>query len=106
MVLTSAVRCFGACATGSARLVFPGHSTSKLPFLRQTIGFVRERLVRVVGPWSIVDHNQERWRPGVTFEAVDSAEGVIVKPRFAFPDGQRFRLVDPNGDELVALLAS
>lgn len=37
-------------------------------------------------------------------EAVTAAGGKITKPIFAFPGGRRFHFLDPNGNELAALV--
>jgi predicted enzyme related to lactoylglutathione lyase len=37
--------------------------------------------------------------------AVMAADGRIVRPIFAFPGGQRFHFLDPNGNELAIMQA-
>ncbi|MEO6519675.1 MAG: VOC family protein [Pseudoxanthomonas sp.] len=39
-------------------------------------------------------------------QAVRAAGGRIVRPIFAFPGGRRFHFLDPNGNELAAVVAS
>lgn len=39
-----------------------------------------------------------------TLAAVQAAGGRIVKPIFAFPGGRRFQFLDPNGNELAAVV--
>ena len=36
-----------------------------------------------------------------TFAAVQAANGIILKPIFAFPGGRRFHFRDPAGNELA-----
>ena len=38
-----------------------------------------------------------------TLAAVEAANGVILKPIFAFPGGRRFHFRDPAGNELAVL---
>lgn len=40
-----------------------------------------------------------------TLDAVTGAGGRIVKPIFGFPGGRRFQFLDPNGNELAAMVA-
>lgn len=40
-----------------------------------------------------------------TLAAVQAAGGRIVKPIFAFPGGRRFQFLDPNGNELAAVVS-
>ncbi|MEO5773123.1 MAG: VOC family protein [Sphingomicrobium sp.] len=35
------------------------------------------------------------------FDAVTAAGGIIARPIFAFPGGQRFHFIDPSGNELA-----
>ena len=42
----------------------------------------------------------------LALEAVSKAGGIITKPAFAFPGGQRFHFRDPSGNELAALEAN
>ena len=37
----------------------------------------------------------------LTFDAVKSAGGIILKPIFAFPGGRRFHFRDPAGNEIA-----
>ncbi len=39
-------------------------------------------------------------------QAVIAAGGSIVRPIFAFPGGRRFQFLDPNGNELAAVVAT
>ena len=39
-------------------------------------------------------------------QAVVTAGGRIVRPIFAFPGGRRFHFLDPNGNELAAVVAT
>ena len=41
-----------------------------------------------------------------TLQAVIAAGGRIVRPIFAFPGGRRFQFLDPNGNELAAVVAT
>ena len=41
-----------------------------------------------------------------TLQAVIAAGGSIVRPIFAFPGGRRFQFLDPNGNELAAVVAT
>ena len=41
-----------------------------------------------------------------TLQAVLAAGGRIVRPIFAFPGGRRFQFLDPNGNELAAVVAT
>jgi predicted enzyme related to lactoylglutathione lyase len=39
-----------------------------------------------------------------SLKAVTAAGGKITKPIFSFPGGRRFHFLDPNGNELAALV--
>lgn len=39
-----------------------------------------------------------------SLKAVTQAGGKITKPIFSFPGGRRFHFLDPNGNELAALV--
>jgi predicted enzyme related to lactoylglutathione lyase len=39
-------------------------------------------------------------------DAVVAAGGTIVRPIFSFPGGRRFQFLDPNGNELAAVVAA
>ena len=39
-------------------------------------------------------------------QAVIAAGGSIVRPIFAFPGGRRFQFLDPNGNELAAVVVT
>jgi predicted enzyme related to lactoylglutathione lyase len=39
-----------------------------------------------------------------TLKAVVANGGKIVKPTFSFPGGRRFHFLDPNGNEMAALV--